>query len=111
MKMELGATPFVDDLANVYEKHPLTGEDLSNIKLPYIKEAFDMVKEAALVVPQIRYVGWDVTLTENGPVIVEGNEYPSYGLVQYYLLADNPKKGHLGYIADILGDEMKNIKL
>ena len=104
------ATPFVDDLANIYEKHPLTGEDLTKIKIPYIKEAFDMVKKAALEMPEIRYIGWDVTITENGPIIVEGNEYPSYGLVQYYLLSENPKKGQLGYIADIIGDEIKNIK-
>lgn len=105
------ATPFVDDIANVYKTHPLTGENLTNVKVPFVKEAFEMVKEAALLVPQIRYVGWDVAFTEKGPVLVEGNEYPSYGLVQYYLLSDNPKKGHLGQIADILGDEMKKIKL
>lgn len=45
-----------------------------------------------------------------GPIIVEGNEYPSYGLIQYYMLSDNPKRGHLAQIADILGDEMKLLK-
>lgn len=105
------ATPFVDDIANIYEKHPLTGEDLTNIHVPFVKEAFDMVKEAALLLPQIRYIGWDVAFSKTGPVIVEGNEYPSYGLVQYYLLSENPKKGHLAQIAEIIGEnEMKKIK-
>lgn len=104
-------TLFFDDTTNEYKNHPLTGEDLTNIKIPFVHEAFEMVKEAALVVPKIRYIGWDVAFTENGPIIVEGNEYPSYGLIQYYLLSDNPKRGHLAQIADILGDEMKNIKL
>ena len=102
---------FTDDTTKTYKTHPLTGEDISNIKIPFVKESFEMVKEAALVVPQIRYIGWDVAFTENGPVIVEGNEYPSYGLIQYYMIADNPRKGHLGYIADVLGDEMDKIKL
>ena len=109
--MELGATPFVDDTGTIYKTHPLTGEDLTNIHIPFVKEAFEMVKKAAFIVPQIRYVGWDVTFTENGPIIVEGNEYPSYGLIQYFMLSDNPKCGHLAQIRDILGDEFKKIKL
>lgn len=105
------SSPFVDDLANIINKHPLTGQDLTKVKIPYIKESFEMVKEAALVVPQIRYIGWDVAFTKKGPIIVEGNEYPSYGLIQYYLLSKDPKQGHLAQIAQILKDEMKNIKL
>ena len=64
----------------------------------------------ALEVPEIRYVGWDFAITKNGPVIMEGNEYPSYGLVQYYLFNDE-HEGHLKQISDILGDEMRKIKL
>lgn len=104
-------TPFFDDMCKEYKKHPLTGEDLVNINIPYVKEAFEMVKKAAKVVPDIRYVGWDVAITEKGPLILEGNEYPSYGLIQYYPLAEDPKKGHLAYIEEIIGDEFKNIKL
>lgn len=105
------ATPFYDDAKKEYKTHPLTGEDLVNVKIPFVKEAFDMVKEAALVVPQIRYVGWDVAFTKDGPIIVEGNEYPSYGLIQYHVLSENQKEGHLAAIANVLQDEMKNIKL
>ena len=69
-----------------------------------------MALKAALEVPEVRYVGWDIAITPNGPVIMEGNEYPSYGLVQYYLFNDE-HEGHLAQIESILGDEMKNIKL
>lgn len=58
-------TFFVDDAANVIKTHPLTGEDLTNIKIPFVHEAFEMVKKAAFVVPQIRYVGWDVAFTKD----------------------------------------------
>lgn len=105
------ASPVVDDIGNILKKHPLTGQDLTKIKVPYVKEAFEMVKKAALVVPEIRYIGWDVAFTKKGPIIVEGNEYPSYGLIQYYLLSDNPKEGHLGQLSKILKEEMNNIKL
>ena len=100
----------VDDIANVYEEHPKTKIKFKNLKIPYVKESFEMALKAALEVPEVRYVGWDIAITKKGPVIVEGNEYPSYAVVQYYLFNDE-HEGHLKQIADILGDEINNIKL
>ena len=100
----------VDDVANVYTEHPMAKIKFDTVKVPYVKEAFEMALEAALVVPEVRYVGWDIAISEKGPCIMEGNEYPSHGLVQYYLFNDE-HTGHLKQIADILGDEMDNIKL
>ena len=100
----------VDDVANVYTEHPIAKIKFDTVKVPFVKEAFDMALEAALEVPEVRYVGWDIAITEKGPVMMEGNEYPSYGLVQYYLFNDE-HEGHLAQIEKILGDEMKNIKL
>ena len=100
----------VDDVANVYEEHPIAKIKFNTVKVPFVKEAFDMALKAALEVPEVRYVGWDIAITEKGPVIMEGNEYPSYGLVQYYLFNDE-HEGHLAQIEKILGDEMKKIKL
>lgn len=100
----------VDDIANVYEEHPIAKIKFSTVKVPFVKEAYDMALKAALEVPEIRYVGWDIAITPNGPVIMEGNEYPSYGLIQYYLFNDE-HEGHLAVLAKILGDEMKRIEL
>ena len=60
--------------------------------------------------PQVRYIGWDVAFSVSGPVIVEGNEYPGYGFLQFHKLTGS-RTGHLKTIADVLGDEMNNIKL
>lgn len=100
----------IDDVANIYEEHPIKKIKFNTVKVPFVKQAYEMALEAALIVPEVRYVGWDIAITENGPVIMEGNEYPSYGLVQYYLFNDE-HVGHLKKIADILGDEMDKIKL
>ena len=80
-----------------YDTHPYTNIKLIGYELPYIKEAMELVKKAALEVPQIKYVGWDVFIGPNGPGIIEGNDYPGYdfwqlpehtpdkiGLVPYY---------------------------
>lgn len=99
----------IDDYGTVYEKHPLTGKKFKDVVIPGVKEAFEMCKEAHLDLPEVRYIGWDIAFTDNGPVMVEGNDYPAFGLVQFHKLHDS-KTGHKKEIADILGDEMKNIK-
>ena len=65
-----------------YDAHPATGIKFVGYKLPYIEEVKEMIKKAALVVPEFRYVGWDVCITPNGPAIVEGNDYPAYDFPQ-----------------------------
>lgn len=102
---------FIDDDGISYEKHPTTNYNLKEFKkIPFVPEADKMVMEAALQIPDIRYVGWDVAITPTGPCVIEGNEYPSYGLIQNFMM-DEANPGHLKTIRDILGDEMKNIKL
>jgi transcriptional regulator with XRE-family HTH domain len=66
----------------LYDKHPNTNEKIVGYQLPFVKEAVDMCLKAALVVPQIRYIGWDVAITENGPAIIEGNTYCAHDFWQ-----------------------------
>lgn len=65
-----------------YDAHPATGIKFVGYKLPYMDEVKKMVKKAALVLPDFRYVGWDVCITPDGPAIVEGNNYPAYDFPQ-----------------------------
>lgn len=95
---------------NIYTEHPKTKFQFHDMKIPYVKESLEMIKKAALEVPEVRYVGWDVAITENGPAIIEGNYYPSYGLHQYYLLKGKRNVGQLAPIKEILGEEYNNIK-
>ena len=65
-----------------YNEHPVTKIKFLGYKLPYMKEIKELVMKAALVIPEIKYVGWDVCITPNGPAIVEGNDYPAYDFPQ-----------------------------
>ncbi len=65
-----------------YTEHPYTGKNFMGLKIPYFEEAKKMILEAAMVIPQVRYVGWDVAVTENGPLIIEGNPYGAYEYMQ-----------------------------
>ena len=102
-------TDIADDAGNYYKEHPLTKVKFKDLTIPYVKECFELVKEAHKLIPDIRYVGWDIVITPTGPIILEGNEYPSYGLVQYYMV-NKSKYGHLKDIKDVLKDEWNNIK-
>ena len=96
----------IDDFGNIYEKHPLTEKKFSEVRVPDVKEAFEICKKAALEIPEVRYIGWDVAFSNKGPVIVEGNEYPGYGIIQFYKLT-NKRTGHLKEIQDVLGNDLK----
>lgn len=100
----------IDDYGNIYKEHPLTHKKFADVKIKGVKEAFEIAKVLAKKIPEVRYIGWDFAFTENGPVLVEGNEYPGYGLFQFYKLK-NKRTGHLQEVADVLKDEMKQIKL
>lgn len=69
-------TPAVDKDDNVYGIHPVSKKQILGFKVPMFDEAVKLTLEAAKEIPQIKYVGWDVTITEDGPCIIEGNSYP-----------------------------------
>ena len=84
-----------------YDTHPYTGIPLIGYQLPYVKEAIEMCKRAALEVPQIKYVGWDVCIMPDGPAIIEGNDFPGYDF--YQLPEHTPDKiGLLPYYRSLL---------
>ena len=63
-----------DELGNDYTVHPDSGVKLIGFRIPRWNEAIEMAKDLALTVPKVHYVGWDLALTDNGWVLIEGNE-------------------------------------
>lgn len=62
----------------LYEKHPTSKIRFKGYKIPKFNEAVELVKQAAKVIPQVRQVGWDVAICEDGPKIIEGNNWTDY---------------------------------
>lgn len=83
--------PAIDREDNIYNEHPISKCKITEFKVPMFDEAINLVKECAKVVPEIAYVGWDVAISENGPVIVEGNCFP--GVYQVKPSLYNKKEG------------------
>lgn len=69
----------------VYTHHPDTNLPFVGIQIPMIDEVKELVTRAALKNPGARYVGWDVAITPDGPIIIEGNDRPGCDLAQTYV--------------------------
>ncbi len=105
---ETGAITSVatDDTTAEYPVHPYTKEPIPGFQIPFFAEAAAMVKEAMQVVPQTRYIGWDVAITPEGPLLIEGNRHPG-DLIYPVFLED--KIGYLPRYKAILGDEWEKL--
>jgi hypothetical protein len=54
-------------------RHPDTGLALEGFCVPFWAEAKALAKQASQLFLPLRTIGWDIALTKNGPVLVEGN--------------------------------------
>ncbi len=85
-KVDINTGRIIEDAINkegkVFEKHPLSGTTIKGFELPDFEKAKEMCREAAQLSQNVRYVGWDVAFTHDGPTLVEGNQYPGHDIYQ-----------------------------
>ena len=54
-------------------EHPISGVRIQGFEVPKWDRVLELVVSAARRAPRCRSVGWDVAVTEEGPILVEGN--------------------------------------
>lgn len=59
-----------------------TGIRYDGYQVPFWEEIKKLCLDAALVNDQIHFVGWDVAVTPNGPLLIEGNRGSGFDLPQ-----------------------------
>lgn len=64
--------------------HPDTGVEISGQDVPQWSAVKELALQAAGLVPSAPYVGWDVALSEQGPLLIEGNSYSGVNLFQVH---------------------------
>ncbi|HZK09924.1 MAG TPA: sugar-transfer associated ATP-grasp domain-containing protein [Clostridia bacterium] len=74
---------------SIYTHHPDTKLPFIGIQVPMIKEVKNFAIKLAEKNPDARYVGWDIAITPQGPVVIEGNDRPSCDLPQTYIHLDS----------------------
>lgn len=56
-----------------FATHPDTGAQIEGAKIPYWQETYDLVMRSAKVLSFMEYVGWDIVITPEGPLVLEAN--------------------------------------
>ena len=57
-----------------FESHPESKYPFENFKIPFFEEACQLVMDGVKYLPD-RYIGWDIAISTDGPVIIEANEH------------------------------------
>jgi len=65
-----------------FDAHRDSGARLLGRTLPDWEEAKSAVRRAATLTPHIPGIGFDLALSDQGPLIIEGNTLPNHGLYQ-----------------------------
>ena len=76
-------TSGIDQAARRWIRHPDSGKFIVGFQVPLWDKVCKTVKEAALLNPKVRCVGWDVVVTNDERVVlIEGNGWPDPDLFQ-----------------------------
>ncbi|MGO1672867.1 MAG: sugar-transfer associated ATP-grasp domain-containing protein [Canibacter sp.] len=65
--------PAFDGLNNVHSLHPVTGTPIVGFQIPHFTRVKELVTTAALRADPVNYIGWDVAIGDDGPVLIEAN--------------------------------------
>lgn len=65
-----------------HAKHPTSGAGIEGRELPHWREVVNLGVQAHRVFSTCYVVGWDIAITDDGPVLVEGNSSPCVVLIQ-----------------------------
>ena len=87
-----------DELGNKYVVHPETGVPIVGYAIPEWEEALALAKELSGVMPECRFVGWDLAYTDGGWVVVEGNSK-----AQFICFQIATQRGYRKKLEEILG--------
>lgn len=81
------------------DKHPDTGLNIEGVKIPEWNKIKETLLDVANKFPYIKYVGWDVVLTEQGVMVIEGNNCSDVNLLQVHrpLLKDHKVRDFYKY--------------
>ena len=63
--------------------HPETDICMMGRIIPYWDAVIKLCEDAALKIPQVRFIGWDVAITVGGPILIEGNNTPDLDIMEF----------------------------
>lgn len=79
---EYGFTNLSDKRDGLISEHPNSNIKFADYNIPFLRESVLLCIRAHSIMYNNFVVGWDVAITDNGPLIVEANEKPGMNVVQ-----------------------------
>lgn len=71
--LEFALSPSLDDQTHKYRSHPQTDTAFKDFNIPFHAESVEMVKSLHLLFQEFFMIGWDIGITPDGPIVIEGN--------------------------------------
>ncbi|GAA3903226.1 hypothetical protein GCM10022382_07830 [Microbacterium invictum] len=62
-----------DEAGHPFRTHPVTGVEITGYQVPLYAEILELIDRLARRVPDLPYIGWDIAITPERPVVIEGN--------------------------------------
>jgi len=75
-------TKEIDEEFNRYLHHPGTDVCMLGVRIPNWECIKNTVRQCAALLPNARYIGWDIAVTEQGCCVIEGNHNPAHSTYQ-----------------------------
>ena len=88
-----------------YDVHPESQQSIVDFQVPLWDQALALVGEAARRIPEVPYVGWDVAVGPEGPVLIEGNWIP--GLYETRVSTTGIREGSRPRHERLMGDALR----
>ena len=89
LKTGIVFTPAINSKLNKFLRHPDSGEKIIGLEIPYWDELINTVKEAALLLPELKYLGWDFAILGKSVALIEANHNPAKIIVIVFLIFYN----------------------
>ena len=81
--------------------HPDSQVRFAEVRIPFVREAVEQAVKLHAKLSSIRVIGWDIAITSDGPVFIEGNDNPEVSGLQ------TVNGGMKKKIEDLLGCDFK----
>lgn len=65
--------PASDEEGHPFATHPITGVEITGYQVPLYDEILALIDRLARRMPALPYIGWDIAITPDRPVVIEGN--------------------------------------
>ena len=86
-----------------YRTDPYSGCVIMGTQIPYWDDIVELVKKSSERIKSVGLIGWDIAVTKNGPILIEGNSNPMLAL--YEMAFGEKKEGHRYLLEDFLDEK------